>query len=256
MTTELQVRNQRNHARRRMILRYSIIPLAIVVLLGLKLISMNLAFSLGRGSYTHSDYAGAERSFGMLSILNIVETYKAPFAKGTAELQAKRYDVATRDLQAALDAGVPRDHECQVRLNLVLAWTQMGDQQVKDKKYDDAIISYDHAKSVVDGRDCGLKLESQGSSSQAKEADQKLQQAGKEANAKQDAAKQAKNGDSDSQDQNPSDNDQTSNDGEPTKDQLQKLEQQQQANAAKAREDQHESQSLDQSEVTYDGRNW
>lgn len=251
---------QRRLHRRQTILRYSLLPLAVLVLVGLKLISMNVMFMLGENSYRHSDYSGASSSFGLLGLVNFVEPYKAHFAKGTAELQAKRYEDAQRDLQAALDAGVPKAQECQVRLNLILAWARMGDDQMEQKQYDAAIISYDHVKSIVDGRDCGLKVENQGgsggkASDDTKQADQKMQQQRRDAEGKQNQAKQAKNGDPSDQSQ-PSEGGKQSNDQQPSQDQLQQLEKQQKQNTAKANQDEAERQSLDQSELDYNGRHW
>lgn len=157
---------------------------------------------------------------------------------GFVKVAARRYDESQAALQRSLEAQPPKEVECQVRVNLVHAISGHAMQLIAEKKYDDAIVLYDTAKSVIDSRDCGMKTSNGSSpSDETKEADKQLQKQRDDITSKQNDAKRQRNGDSTDKNNNSSQGDNNKDDAKdsstPSQDQIDKLEKQQQQNATK-----------------------
>jgi hypothetical protein len=229
--------------RRKRLLLWSL-PLCIAaVLVGLGLGALYISQAAGASSYEKKQYQQATDHFGRFELINFVEPYKMKFNQGTALTAARQYGKGQAALERALELQPPTDFECQIRVNLVYAIAARAEALVTDKKYDEVILLFDTAKSVIDARDCGMKTASDKAASDgAKEADQKLQDQRSEITEKQNKAKQQRNGDNpnaqgdESQGETGKDgaNDPT-NASTPSNDQLQKLQNQQSQNAAKTR---------------------
>jgi hypothetical protein len=151
---------------------------------------------LGKAAYERGNFTESARYYGQVRFLNVFEKYKMEYNYGTALLGDHKYTDAHTALAHALTLGVPKAEECQVRVNLVLAIAGEADVKVANKKYDEAILLYDQAKSVIDGRDCGLtSASSEHTSSETRQADEKLQEMRQQISDKQNSAKQQRNGD-------------------------------------------------------------
>lgn len=182
--------------KRKRLLLWSL-PVCVVLFAWILWIGVVLGSSLlGKAAYERGNFAEAARYYGQVRFLNIFEKYKMEYNYGTALLGGHVYSDAHTALARALAFDVPKSEECQVRVNLVLAIAGEADAKVASEKYDEAILLYDQAKAVIDGRDCGLtSASSEKSSSETKQADQKLQQMRDQISDKQNSAKQQRNGD-------------------------------------------------------------
>lgn len=182
--------------KRKRLLLWSL-PLCVAVAVAMLWIGAVLISSaLGSDAYTRKDYTMSAQYYGQVRWLNVFERYRMEYNYGTAQLGAGKFEDAHTALNNALGLDVPKDQECQVRVNLVLAIAAEADTKVAAEKYDDAILLYDQAKAVIDGRDCGLTSSSTSSpSDQAKQADKQLQDMREKVSDKQNSAKQQRNGD-------------------------------------------------------------
>ncbi|MGB4761802.1 MAG: hypothetical protein WBP12_00430 [Candidatus Saccharimonas sp.] len=191
--------------RRKRLLLWSL-PVCVVVTIGLLWIVLLLTSNtLGRTAYTKGDYQQSANYFGWLRLVNGIEPYKMEYNYGTARLRVRDFVGSRQSLERALELHVPSSFECRVRVNLVLAIVGDADAKAANRKYDDAIVLYDDAKAVIDARDCGLKTQSAGASAETKQADKTLQEQRKSATARQNEAKQQRNGDTPSQPDSTSD---------------------------------------------------
>lgn len=80
-----------------------------------------------REAYAAGNVTGVESAAARLGLLNVIEPYKAPFARGDASVLAQDYDSARAAFEEAL-ALAPADSRdaCQVRVNLVLSIEKLG----------------------------------------------------------------------------------------------------------------------------------
>ena len=230
--------------RRKRLLLWSLPLCIIAIVVGLGLGALYISQVAGANSYDKKQYQQAADHFGRFEFINFVEPYKMKFNQGTSLTAARQYDKGQIALERALELQPPTDFECQIRVNLVHAISGKAEALVADAKYDDAILLYDAAKSVIDARDCGMKTASSKNASEgAKEADKQLQEQRSEITKKQNDAKQKRNGD----DPNAQSGDASQGEGgegsgedpnnasTPSDDQLEKLQKQQSDNAAKTR---------------------
>lgn len=252
----------RRKALRKKLIVFSLPVLVVFLVVATKFLSLAIFSDQGLRAYESGAYSKSSQSYSLLRFVNVIEPYKAWFNQGTAQLQAKQYAFAETLLQNALDRSDDA-HECQIRVNLVLSIVGQADAAAADKKYQDAILHYDRAKSVIDARDCGLKISASSGKTKAgdqeKEADEKLKQQDKNIQKKQSDAKEAQNGDKPSDslnDSNQADNNESS---EPDDSQLQKIKDKQQDTAKKAqksrqsgtRKSQQDSSSRDYRDKTW-----
>lgn len=242
--------------RRKRFLLWSL-PLCVIVGVGMLWIATVLISSaLGSDAYTRKDYATSAQYYGQVRWLNMFERYKMEFNYGTAQLGAGKYEEAHAALDKALSLDVPKDQECQVRVNLVLAIAAEADVKVAAEKYDDAILLYDQAKAIIDGRDCGLTSSSTSSpSDQAKQADKQLQNMRDKVSEKQNSAKQQRNGDKPS---NTDKNGGTQETSTPSDSQISDLQKKQEATSRKVRERSNNNKDYNSTYSTrqYDTKTW
>jgi hypothetical protein len=141
------------HKKRRKLLLYSL-PLTLPVLsIGLILCAISGGAMLGLSMYNSQNFSGAAQTFGLTSLINMIEPYKSPFNTGTALLQNRSYKDAQGRLLQAL-ALAPADKVCQVRVNLSLAYEAEADALRADKKLQEAIERYSRARETIVGDDC------------------------------------------------------------------------------------------------------
>lgn len=121
------------------------LPLALVMLVaGLKFVSMPLVASAANSSYSKGNYEQAERQWRTMALLNVVDRWKTPFGVGTAQLQQGNYVAAIRALTRAYDSApaVPADlgavesgaviPRCDIQHNLALAYEGSADDAVTE----------------------------------------------------------------------------------------------------------------------------
>ena len=261
-TAEIKLNKKMKLLRRRL---FKItVPISILVLLIIvKLITPAMFTSLAIKKYNSGDIYRAHDLLAPVAIINIIEPYKVNYNRVIYSFSAAKIDEAELEFRKALDT-TPSDFECQVRVNLVFVLMSKANQQNNNKQFDDAIITYDKIKAVIQERDCGLSINEHGSESkdgkndgeeQTEEANRKLQQLEEDINKLQENAKQARNGDesqNDGSDPNQSEG--------PSQQQLDDFEQKQQENDQKNRK-RSQSQRTNQSnegvnDRSYDNKNW
>lgn len=246
--------------RRKRLLVWSLPVCAAVLIFSLWVGAILLFNRQGQEAYGRADYTAAANAYHKMLALNGFERYKMEFNYGTALLGAGQYEAAQTALTKALSLNIPPAESCQVRVNLVLSLVAQADKKAENKEYDAAILLYDQAKAVVDGKDCGLTLSgsSQQGSDQSKQADEKLQNLRKEVSDKQNAAKQQRNGDNPSQSDASSDAGSQQSNETPSQDQIDTLQAQQNASTQAARERQQaqRSSSASYSDRAYDAKSW
>ncbi|RUR01140.1 hypothetical protein [Labedella endophytica] len=83
-----------------------------------------------------------------LMTLNWFEPWIAYYDRGTASARAQLYNDATDDLSTALELA-PAEHSCDVRVNLALAWEELGDIYADAGYLRGASLIYDTALAVI-----------------------------------------------------------------------------------------------------------
>jgi len=154
------VNRRRKHLRKWMLI--AIIPVAIAILLyGVKVVSMTAFAETTLKTYTNGDLTTAQQSASRLKFANWFEPWKAYFDNGTTMVALGSYDLAVPELDEAraryesgkdLKAKEIKEVSCKIRGNLAIAYEGLGDNQITDKKIDEAQKSYDSAKSII--KDC------------------------------------------------------------------------------------------------------
>jgi tetratricopeptide (TPR) repeat protein len=85
-----------------------------------------------------------------LMTLNWFEPWIAYYDRGTASARAMEFNDATDDLSVALELAPP-ERSCEVRVNLALAWEELGDIYVDAGYLRGASLIYDTALAVIRG---------------------------------------------------------------------------------------------------------
>lgn len=151
----------RRRAKRRRILALAGLPLvALTLLFGLKVGSMYIFTSLSINSYNGSDFNAASQNAERTKIINIFETWKAPFNTGTSLISLGAYDGAVDNLKDSLQLFLnelhnpnnPQVHaiECKIRGNLGVAYEGKADLLIVDKRFDEAQKVYDESLDVME----------------------------------------------------------------------------------------------------------
>ncbi|ORA23605.1 hypothetical protein [Mycobacterium aquaticum] len=133
---------------RRRLLVYSAPVVAVVVLVVLKCLSVIIAGSLAASHFTAYDTDALHRDVAGLSVFNVAEPAKAPFAAGTLAVLQNRLDDADRQFSAALAAGGAES--CPARVNLVLVRETMGDRSMAALDGRGALDHYLSARQLVE----------------------------------------------------------------------------------------------------------
>jgi hypothetical protein len=121
---------------------------AVVILVVVKCLSVVIAGSLAASHFTAHDTDALHRDVGTLSVLNVAEPAKAPFAAGALAVLQNRLDVADREFSAALAADGAES--CPARVNLVLVRETMGDRAAAVFDGAGALDRYLSARQLVE----------------------------------------------------------------------------------------------------------
>ncbi|MCT7658503.1 hypothetical protein [Mycobacterium deserti] len=134
---------------RRRLLTFSAPVALVAVLIAVKLISVVVA---GNSAASHSTQKDADELRGdvsTLSILNVIEPAKAPFAAGTLAVLEERLDQADARFAEALNMTDPAE-SCPVRINLELVRERQGDVDAWENRPDQARERYLSALALVE----------------------------------------------------------------------------------------------------------
>ncbi|TLM86245.1 hypothetical protein FDW83_00285 [Pseudarthrobacter sp. NamE2] len=162
---------------RRRLLLWSALPVLLLVGMAAKLLSLGLLANQADTAFKAGDAAAVERAAGGLSLANVIERHKAPFAAGDAEALAGNYPAARLLFEEAL-AAVPSGSgdECSIRVNLSLAIEKLGDEKQGAEEPSSAASLYAEALAVVDTAPprCSSGDTAAGSGKTLREAEQRL----------------------------------------------------------------------------------
>ncbi len=144
-------------ARLRLRLRLLVISAPVVVLVVLaaaKMFSVAVAGDSAVSHFARGDAAGVRADASTLSVLNVIEPEKAPFAAGAADVLDGRLADADADFSRAL-SNTAAGRSCPVRVNLELVRETQGDVAASAARAEVAQERYDSALGVVDEAPAG-----------------------------------------------------------------------------------------------------
>lgn len=115
-------------ALRRRLITFSIPVVLVVLVVAIKLLVMGAASQRALAGFHANDPDAVHRAADTMSIVNVIEAHKAPFARGDAWVLAGDLEQARASFEEAL-ALAPGDSvdSCQIRVNLALALEKLGD---------------------------------------------------------------------------------------------------------------------------------
>ncbi len=143
--------------RRRRLLKAMAIPILILTLIGaffLRTTFFNTIYSL---SYENQNYNTAKFLADEQKIGNIIMPYIAYYDTGTIGLKREQYEEAEENFRESLKNNPPSDILCQIYVNLSLSIEKQADKLTDDEKYEDALVKYNSAQSVLHENGCANK---------------------------------------------------------------------------------------------------
>jgi hypothetical protein len=132
-----------------------VLPGAVVAtVVAVKLIGMTLVWGQVSAAYERQDYASATSAARWLTVVNVIDPWKAHFAVGDGLAGQGLDQDAQGEFEQALGLASPRE-QCPVRVNLSLVLERQGDAVVEadPENRDAASAFYDEALTVIDDAD-------------------------------------------------------------------------------------------------------
>lgn len=165
--------------RRRRLLLVSAPFVALLALLGLRLVTLNAVHDRTLAAY-HAGDRGATLAWGeRQGWVNTVERFRAPFAIGDAHVLAGRFDLARTAFEQAL-ADVPDGglDECKIRVNLGLTYERLGDDARVRERPAEAKQFYDKGIRVTRERPmvCDAPERGEGTGQRLREVQERMEQ--------------------------------------------------------------------------------
>jgi hypothetical protein len=123
----------------------------IATVVAVKLIGMVLISGQVAAAFEKQDYASATSLARWLTVVNVIDPWKAHFAVGDGLAGQGLDPDAQGEFETALGLAAPRD-QCPVRVNLSLVLERQGDAVIEQdaSKRDEASAFYDEALEVID----------------------------------------------------------------------------------------------------------
>ncbi|MGV0644509.1 hypothetical protein [Mycolicibacterium sp. XJ879] len=124
-------------------------PVAVVAVLAVvKMLSVVVAGHAAESHFNAGDVDALRNDVATLSIVNVIEPAKAPFAAGTLAVLQNRLEDADAYFAEALSA-TDAAQSCPVRVNLALVRERQGDIEAWEGRPDAARQRYDSAAQLV-----------------------------------------------------------------------------------------------------------
>lgn len=133
---------------RRRLFWWSLPVVLVILVLAVKLLSLQLVTDGAKEDFAAGDYEGSADRSGSLLVTNIVEPWIPYYNRGTALATFQNFTPATDDLGEALTRA-PASERCMVRVNLALAWEQQGDAYRGAGYEEGAIRLYETSLAVI-----------------------------------------------------------------------------------------------------------
>jgi hypothetical protein len=127
------------------------VALLLVVVI-VKSLSVVIAGDSAVSAYAERDNAGLRRAVDTLTVLNVIEPAKAPFAAGSLAVLDNRLEEADRQFSVSLASA----ESCATRVNLELVRETLGDRAAAVFDTRTAVAQYLAARAVVEqaAQDC------------------------------------------------------------------------------------------------------
>lgn len=116
--------------RRRLLLRWSALPVLLALCISAKLLSLGIFAGQAARAFDAQDAGTASSASAGLRAANFIETHKAAFAEGDSLVLAGDFASARHRFEEALALAGPKD-ECVIRVNLVLSIERLGDARLQ-----------------------------------------------------------------------------------------------------------------------------
>jgi tetratricopeptide (TPR) repeat protein len=148
--TERRVTPTAIRRRRRRLLWWSLPVVLLALATSLKLASLSLTAQDAIDAAETARFDESISASDSLMTFNWFEPWIAYYDRGTVSALAQEYNDATDDLSVALELA-PDDRSCDVRVNLALAWEELGDIYAEGGYLRGASLLYDTALAVIRG---------------------------------------------------------------------------------------------------------
>ena len=117
---------RRMAGRRKRRLLWAALPAAVVLAASVKLLSLAPLGAAAEDAFGDGNAPALAAAADWLGILNLVEPYKADFARGDAYALRGDFEAARTSFERAL-RGAPESDGCRIRVNLALSIEKLGD---------------------------------------------------------------------------------------------------------------------------------
>jgi hypothetical protein len=134
---------------RRRLLVFSAPVVIVALIAAVKMISVVVAGNSAVSHFTGGDVAALRDDVSAMSILNVIEPAKAPFAAGALAVREGRLDEADARFTEALSR-TEATQSCPVRVNLELVRERQGDVDAWEGRPDQARERYTSALAIVE----------------------------------------------------------------------------------------------------------
>jgi len=120
-----RARSDAGRSRRRRLLTAAL-PAVVVIAAAAKMLSLVPLGTAAEGAFTGKDASALAAAADWLGTVNVIEPYKADFARGDAHVLRGDFAAARTSFETAL-SGAPERDGCRIRVNLVLSIEKLGD---------------------------------------------------------------------------------------------------------------------------------
>lgn len=146
----------------------------ILILITLKLLYSILINSILINNYNKGKYSDSQAK--LLTFLNFPEGYIANYNYGNILYQNGEYEKAIEEYKKSLKGFIPKNKECNIRINYALAICKTVSVDEKDKNsINNAIEKYESAIDVLTENGCANKNDSNGHSQKAEQLKKDIQ---------------------------------------------------------------------------------
>jgi len=140
--------------RRRQLYLAGLVPLLVALAFSVKVGVMRDHDGDGTRAFDEADGATSLEEFTANRSLNWLEPWVAHFDTGNAGFLLTDYQRAIDHYYEALDAGVPAEHVCTVRINMALAQEKIGDNAASSGDGEGARNAWEDGIVVLDDGTC------------------------------------------------------------------------------------------------------
>jgi hypothetical protein len=167
-----------NPSVRRRRLLWAVLPSAAVLLAAAKMLSLGPLGTAAEDAFTAKDAPALGAAADWLGAINLIEPYKADFARGDSHVLSGDFEAARGSFETALRAA-PESDGCRIRVNLVLSIEKLGDARKEGGDDAAATALYQDGLDVIAGApqgcfEAGAQGNAQGEGGRLSEARERL----------------------------------------------------------------------------------